>query len=160
MTAAATALIPDSPGGTWPAGPTPLEIARNADRYLMALPPALLREVRGLLLFLEHGTWLTFHWPRFTRLTPAAAAAHLQRLHARGGTQRLIANGIRDLCMSAWYQDPRTWPALGYEGPLVVLPANVARRADGLPSRPGRYDHLIARQPLESIPAPKKAISR
>jgi hypothetical protein len=161
VVAAAAALIPDIPGGTWPSGPPPEELARNIDRYLLSLPPALLREIRGLLVFLEHGTWLTLHWPRFTRLSPTAAAAHLQRLHARAGVQRLVVNGMRDLCMSAWYQDPRTWPALGYEGPMVLLPAGTERRRDGLPRRPGRYDRLVAGTPLGSDPlSPPPAGSR
>ena len=43
----------------------------------------------------------------------------LERLATMGTLPRQAYRGLRDLTLLGWYQDPRTWDALHYEGPLV-----------------------------------------
>lgn len=150
LAAVAETTIAEAPGATLPEGPALRELAENVDRFLVALPSSMRREIHGLLLLVEHGTLLTGRFRRFTRLAPADRAYFLNRLHARGGLARMVAKGARDLCLSGWYQDERTWGAMGYQGPLVVFPAGTVRGADGLPARPSRYDHLRAPESGES----------
>ncbi|MCK6529390.1 pyridoxal-phosphate dependent enzyme [Myxococcota bacterium] len=130
--AAAEALLPPAPG---PYG----DVAARVDRYLAALPPRLRRDVHALLATVEHATLLGGEVRRLTRLAPAEGEAWLRALDAYGGLARQAYRGIRDLCMLGHYQDPATWPDLGYGGPRVP-PGR----------RPSSYDALAA--PAGAIP--------
>ncbi len=123
LAAAAEALIPDEPG-KWPAtGPSPLEVAANVDRFLVGMPRGMLREIRAMFGFIEHGTFLGARLSRFTRLSAEKRLDVLVGLYERGGVPAEAFEGIRALCLVGWYQDDRTWEALGYGGPLMSRPA-------------------------------------
>jgi D-cysteine desulfhydrase len=120
--AAAEALLPDAPGELYDAVPA------RVDHYLATMPPKVKREVKGMLAMIEHGTTpLGGRVHRFTRSTPAEREAFLAGLEARGGLLSQAYRGLRDLVMLGTYQQPITWPALGYGGPWV--PAERARMA-------------------------------
>ena len=119
LAAAAEALIPDTPGGPWPRGPSPTAIAAGADAYLRGLPAPLARDIHTLIAVIEHGTGLDLRLPRFTRLGPRSRLACLQRLVALGGPLPQAVRGLRDLCLVGFWQDPSTWPAIGYAGPRL-----------------------------------------
>ena len=112
-------LIPDEPGGPLPLGPTPEEVAANVDRYLQGMAPHSLMEIHGLFALIEHGTGLGCGALRFTRSSAAVQERTLLWLATLNTLSRQAYRGIRDLCLLGWYQDPRTWGPLGYEGPLV-----------------------------------------
>ncbi len=101
--------------------PERAEVARTVDATLAELPPADQRDVRRLLAVVEHGAPLgTGRWRRFTALEAVDQDAVLRALERspsaslRGGVGVLKA-----LAYLALYQDPRTWPALGYAGPVI-----------------------------------------
>ncbi len=142
VTAAAEALLP-------PAATTEQlgSIAARVDRYLAGMPPRVQREAHVMLAFVEHGTALARHASRFTLLSVAAREAYLSVLSARGGTRSQVYRGLRDLCMLALYQQPSSWPALGYDGPRQPLSYD--------PHGPDRwpwpaYDALVA--PAGALP--------
>lgn len=112
--AAAEALLPDAP-------PEQLDaVAARVDRYLAGMPPRVKREVKGMLALIEHGTTPLGHrLHRFTRSSPAEREAFLAGLEARGGLLSQAYRGLRDLVMLGTYQQPITWPAIGYSGPWV-----------------------------------------
>ncbi|MFO0761613.1 MAG: pyridoxal-phosphate dependent enzyme [Byssovorax sp.] len=118
-------------------------LAARIDRYLTAMPPAMQRDIHGMMVLIEHGsTPLGGHYHRFTRLSVADRERYLAGLAARGGLLAQAYAGIRDLCMLAYYQQPSTFAAIGYEGPRVPL--------DYDPAGPDRmridaYDTLVAR---------------
>lgn len=87
------------------------------DRYLTGLPPAMIREVHLLLAAVEHGTLLQLS-RRFTRLSMAERQRWLDRL-GRFEAGRDAWRGLRDLCFMGIYQQPITWEALGYGGPIL-----------------------------------------
>lgn len=133
VAAAAEALL-DGPG------PSAAEVAHNVDRYLLGMPAPMLQEIHGLVALLEHGAVISGFLGRFTHLDPGDRLVFLDRLRALPEPVRSAYRGIRDLCLLGYYQDPRTWPALGYDGPMV-------HRSDdrGRPARaPGPYDALRA----------------
>ncbi len=111
--AAAEAIIPNEPGPL-PPGPSRIELADNVDRYLRGMSARLLVELHAMFVLLEQGTGLGGRLQRFTRLEPVARRQWLGRLTDLGGLPAQASRGIRDLCMLAWYQDPRAWPNLGY----------------------------------------------
>ncbi len=103
-------------------GASPAElagIARRVDAYLTALPPAAVTEIHALLALLEHGTALGGRVRRFTSLSPADRERVVASLAARGGVLRDAARGVEDLCALGLYQQPSSWGALGYQGPMV-----------------------------------------
>ncbi|MEO7329773.1 MAG: pyridoxal-phosphate dependent enzyme [Minicystis sp.] len=117
-------------------------LAPRIDRYLAGMPVSVQRDIHGMMVLIEHGTTpLGGRLHRFTLLSPAERETYLSGLAARGGVLAQAYRGLRDLCMLAWYQQPSTWEALGYEGPKVSL--------DYDPSGPARmafpaYDTLVA----------------
>lgn len=144
VAAAAEAIVPVG-AGRMPTGASAEEVAANVDRFLEGMPSFAIAEVHGLMLLLEHGTGLDLDLPRFTRLTPPERLAFIERLHGMGSVFAQAARGIRDLCYLGFYQDPRTWPGLGYEGPTRgSLPTSTPRGDDGFPRPQSRYDELIA----------------
>jgi len=134
VAAAARALLPLGPG------PSPLEVARNVDRYLVGMPAPIVRDIHLLLALVEQGTGLGCTPVRFTRLDIEARLAFLDRIRKLPEPIGSAYRGLRDLVLLGHYQDPATWPALGYEGPTT--------RTRGLHGRPAptpsRYDDLIA----------------
>jgi D-cysteine desulfhydrase len=138
LIAAAEAVIPDVPGPLPTDGPDGPELAANVDRYLVGMPAPMRAEVHGLMALMEQGTLLGGRLSRLTRLEPAKRRAFLDGLTRKGGLLAVASRGIRDLCYVGWYQDPRTWPAIGYSGPLVK------RREPGEPPRETPYDALVA----------------
>lgn len=138
LVAAAEAVIPDTPGLLPADGPSGAEVAANVDRYLRGMPAPMRAEVHGLFVLVEQGTLLGGRLSRLTKLDPAQRRAFLEGLGRRGGLVSVAARGIRDLCYVGWYQDPRTWRAIGYSGPLVK------EQEPGVPPRETPYDALVA----------------
>lgn len=135
--AAAEALLPPAPdAGAY------ARVASAVDRYLVGMPPSTLREVHAMLGVVEHATPLGGRLARFTSLAPAERARVLERLASHGGLLAQVYGGLRDLVVLAYYAQPATWGAIGYEGPRVPL--------DEDPRGPNRrvfpaYDDLRAR---------------
>lgn len=142
VAAAATAIIPNSPGPLPSAGPAPLQIAHNVDQFLQGMPDAMLLQIHAMFGLIEHGTLLGGHVLRFTRLEPAARLDFLNDLRQMGDKFAQAFKGLRDLTLLGWYCDPRTWKAIGYDGPLLDRPAPPARAR---PERAGKYADLLAR---------------
>jgi D-cysteine desulfhydrase len=98
------------------------QLAARVDRYLGGMPKGVQREAHAMLALIEHGTTpLARRLSRFTRIDAAAREAFLRGLDARGGIYAEAYRGLRDLVMLAYYQQPSTWAALGYEGPRLPL---------------------------------------
>lgn len=144
--AAAEALLPPAPdGGNFAAVPAAV------DSYLYGMPEAALREVHAMLAVVEHGTTpLGGRIPRLTALPTAERREYLEGLEKRGGLLAQVYAGIRDLCFLAYYQQPRAWSALGYDGPRVApadSPAGAARMAwpayDGMVAPPGSLPRAV-----------------
>ena len=109
------------------------------DRYVGTLPERAREEAEMLVPALEHTTFLALHVRRFSALTPEARLDALRRLRSLGGTPAQMSRGIRDLVMLGHYQDPATWEALGYEGPLVPRgPRNTTPRYAALQAPAGQ----------------------
>ncbi len=98
-----------------------VDVAGAVDVYVAKLPAAVQRDVRALLQLVEHGSSLFRGGAtRFTRLSPEeqdATLADWQRsslLVRRRGFQAL-----RTLAFVGYFRDERTWPLLGYTGPML-----------------------------------------
>jgi hypothetical protein len=93
-----------------------LEAALHADAYLANVPEPLTADVRALLHLFEH---VASAGSRFTHLPPerqdqVLAAWQSSRLDVK----RQGFQALRTLCFMGYYRDARTWPLLGYTGPM------------------------------------------
>jgi gluconate 2-dehydrogenase subunit 3-like protein len=111
---------PDAPS------PDSVDVAGAVDVYVAKLPAAMQREVRALLQLVEHGSSLFRGGAtRFTHLSPAEQDATLVDWQRSSLTVRRRGfQALRTLAFLGYWRDDRTWPLIGYSGPM-------------LPKRPG-----------------------
>jgi len=94
-----------------------VEAALHADAYLEKVPRALTGDVRSLLQLFEHTATAG---SRFTHLPPERQDAVLLAWQSsRFALKRQGFQALRTLCFMGYYRDPRTWPLLGYSGPML-----------------------------------------
>lgn len=120
-----------------PDGPSARDarIARRVDRELALTDGRLADDVRGALLLLEYGPLLDGLGGRFTRLAPAQQDAALDAAaRSRWAVRRNAFSGLRTVCLFLYYADDRTWPAIGYAGPMV--PRKLPEASSALASLP------------------------
>lgn len=100
-------------------------VTQGVDAAIRALPLALQAEV-GQLLDLLANPWgrrwlagLSTPWPRATR---SDITAFLQRWQqSRFALLRTGYQALHALIMAAWYGNPHSWAALGYQRPAQIL---------------------------------------
>ena len=141
LAACVGALIPEVAGDQVEHGPTPMEVAEHVDHFLNGVPASTLLEIRGMFFLIEHGTVLGGRLSRFTRQDAKTQRELLLGLKNWGGLLGQAFEGIRSFVVLGWYQDPRSWEAIGYTGPLLTRPARsqLLRREDA-----GIYGRLVA----------------
>ena len=60
------------------------------------------------------------HGRRFSRLSPADRERYVDGwMRSRLAPRRIVFRSLKQLCALVYYQDPRTWALLHYDGPLV-----------------------------------------
>jgi hypothetical protein len=119
------AVIPVFLDGALPEGPEASSARAAAlagvERAIAGLPPATRKELADLFALLAFpptrcllaGVWSP--WPEATR---DAIASFLARWRdSRFVLLRSAYAALHQLVFSAWYADPRAWPAIGYAGP-------------------------------------------
>ncbi len=91
------------------------------DGYLARLDPALAGDVRALLQLVEHGGFLfRFQGSRFTHLSPEEQDAALVDWQRSSLTVRRRGfQALRTLAFLGYWRDDRTWPLIGYTGPML-----------------------------------------
>ena len=87
-------------------------------RYVAKLPVRTQLEAHGLLRAIEVGALATTG-TRFTVHDRTGRQAFLEGLLDGAFPQRLLANGLKQVCAMSYWQHPRTWAVLAYDGPLV-----------------------------------------
>jgi len=98
-----------------------VDVAGAVDTYVAKLPPAVQREVRALLQLVEHGSSLfRGRATRFTHLTPAEQDATLADWqHSSLVVRQRGFQALRTLAFLGYWRDDRTWPLIGYSGPML-----------------------------------------
>ena len=96
-----------------------VEVVLAVDAYLAKLPREVVSDVRALLQLVEHGSSL-FSGSRFTRMSPAAQDATLAEWQRSSLTVRRRGfQALRTLAFLGYWRDERTWPLIGYSGPML-----------------------------------------
>jgi hypothetical protein len=115
-------------GGSGPGvGTEDVDVAAYVDRFIAGLDPDMQGQLRLLFRVFEHGTYLfDLRRRRFTRLDPEEQDRYLEGwMRSTLGARRLVFRGLKALAALGYYRDPRTWSALGYDGPwLGRVPAD------------------------------------
>lgn len=92
-----------------------------ADRYLGRLDEGMRSDVRALLHLLEHGEVL-FRLA-FSRFSHMSAAEQDVTLADWEGSRLLVRRrgfqALKTICFLGYYRDDRTWPLIGYSGPML-----------------------------------------
>lgn len=98
-----------------------VDAALAADAYLAKLPPWVQRDVAALLQLVEHGSSLfRFRGTRFTHMSAAEQDATLQDWARSSLTVRRQGfQALRTLSFLGYWRDDRTWPLIGYSGPML-----------------------------------------
>jgi hypothetical protein len=94
-------------------------VPTGVEELLGAMEPADVKRVGDLLTMFELAA-LPLHGRPFSRLDEERRRRYVAGwMTSRIPLRRIIYRAIRGLVMNAYYQDPRAWPALHYDGPLV-----------------------------------------
>lgn len=101
--------------------PDSVDVAGAVDAYVAKLPAAVQRDVRALLQLVEHGSSLFRGGAtRFTHLSPEAQDAVLADWQRSSLTVRRRGfQALRTLAFLGYWRDDRTWPIIGYSGPML-----------------------------------------
>lgn len=115
-------LRPDAPDLP---SPRDLEVAFAIDELVARLDSANRTDLLRLLHAVEHVLPPATGVPsRFTRASGAEQDAVLTAMSTHSvGLMRGAFNALKSLCAMAYFSSPRTWGAIGYDGPLVNRPA-------------------------------------
>lgn len=111
-------LAPD--GDDAPSADT-VQVALGVDTYLDRLPPYVQRDVGALLQLVEHGSALfRLRATRFTRMAADEQDATLADWERSSLTVRRRGfQALRTLAFLGYWRDDRTWPLIGYSGPML-----------------------------------------
>lgn len=112
-------LAADGPGAP---SPRELDVALWIDAYLGRQPSWLQRDVELLLNTLEHaGPIFDLTFSRFTRQSAAQQDRTLRAwAKSRLEVRRQGFSALKGLCVLAYYRHEKSWPLIGYDGPLVA----------------------------------------
>ena len=101
------------------------ETVRNVALAIGGLAPSArgeLNELFSLLAFAPARIALARVVPPWDRATPAEVAAFLDRWRTSGWKlMRSAYNALHQLVYAAWYGNPRSWRAIGYDGPPALV---------------------------------------
>lgn len=122
--AARRITAPDRPGDRSIPTADELGVGAFVDEWLTRLPPAVRRDLGRFLGYLEHLAPLGVGYlQRFSRLGAEGQDRVLAALESSSSDLlRAGFDGLRSLVFLGYYRDPRTWRAIGYDGPLVGRP--------------------------------------
>jgi len=123
VVAAVAARILRSDGADFPSADD-VDAALFIDKMVARVDPANRTDLLRLLHLLEHVIPLqSGRAGRFTRLDGAGQDAVLTAMMTSPvGLVRGAFEALKSLCVMAYFRDPRTWGAIGYDGPLVGRP--------------------------------------
>lgn len=116
LTALCDRLAPATPG--FPPA-RELGIARRIDRELVFLRGKMRDDVKSALFVFEHGGLVHGSVSRFCALDDEARDQRLLQMWHGGALERSCVAGMRILTLFFYYADERSWPGIGYAGPLV-----------------------------------------
>lgn len=119
-----------------------IDVAARVDAYVSQWDADAQRQLRTMLRVFEHGTYLfDLQRQRFTRLDGARQDQYLTGwMNSTMGARRIVFRVLKSLAAIGFYDDPRTWSRLHYDGPWLGR-VYAAPRTE--PERPGPITSLL-----------------
>ncbi len=107
--------------GTQLPNPAELPVMQTLDAALLAgMAPHVLAGLKGGIEFFDAGPQSSFNNKRFTELSDSEARAFCDAwANADTPAKRGIVVGLKKLAGLAYWSNPKTWPAVGYDGPAT-----------------------------------------
>jgi hypothetical protein len=105
---------------TGPTDPSGADIVPDGvDALVAGMQPPVVKKL-GLVLSAFELAAIARFGRRFSRLPDEKRTRYVDGwMRSRLAPRRIVYRAIRELCASAYYNDERVWPMLGYDGPLV-----------------------------------------
>jgi hypothetical protein len=102
-------------------GAEQIDVAAHVDSLVADWDAEAQGQLRMMLRVFEHGTYLfDLQRKRFTRLSPAHQDRYLAGwMNSTLGARRIVFRALKALAANGFYQDPRSWPPIGYDGPWL-----------------------------------------
>jgi len=126
-------LLPAEPG--WLTA-REARVAERIDRELGFHTRKFQGDVQAALLVVEHGGLARGQFTRFSKLTEEEQDARLQRMAEGQDLERQALSALKIFAYFFYYCDERTWPSIGYAGPLVQT-ASAPEADSRVAPRPG-----------------------
>lgn len=119
MNALADRLV-DGRGSVGP-GAERIDVAARVDALVADWDADAQGQLRIMLRVFEHGTYLfDLQRKRFTRLKAKQQDEYVAGwMNSTLGARRIAFRALKALAAAGFYQDPRTWAPLGYDGPWL-----------------------------------------
>jgi hypothetical protein len=119
LAAIADTMIPH--GGAFDLGARDVDLARRVDAYLPKMHPDIVTGFRGALVFVEQqAPQLAGKTGSFSALAPEDRGAVFDAMVAAGGVPAGAFLGLKYVCMTHFYTLDAVWPAIGYDGPMLL----------------------------------------
>lgn len=110
------------------AAPSPLQpvadvpVLENLDAIFATIPSDIRGDLgKGLALFNYAAIVLGFNMRPFTALKHDAAVDYARRWEYGNEVQRSLMHALKQMVFLAYWQEPSTWPAIGYDGPVTAV---------------------------------------
>ena len=96
-----------------------IDVAAHVDAHVAEWEADSQRQLRTMLRVFEHGTYLfDLRRQRFTRLDAPQQDQYLSGwMNSTLGARRLVFRALKSLAAMGFFEDPRTWARLHYDGP-------------------------------------------
>jgi hypothetical protein len=106
-------IAAEEPGYT----PRDLDVAASVETYVSTLPSHLQKDIHQLLWLFEYlPPLIIFKLSTFTKLAPSDQSRYIDAWGtSRFGLLRTGFRVLKNLCVSAYYQNPVSWKAIGYD---------------------------------------------
>lgn len=89
------------------------------DDFLVGLDPEQRKGLSVVLTLFELGA-IPLHGRPFSRLSPAVRERYVDGwMRSRLAPRKIVFRTLRNLFANLYYQDPRSWPFMGYAGPKI-----------------------------------------
>jgi len=108
-----------SPEPGWPTAED-THLAQRIDRELQFHQAKMIEDTRQALLLIEFGGVLHLEFSRFTRRDAAGRDARLVDMSTGHDLEKQAFISLRLIAVFFHYTDEKTWPHIGYTGPLIL----------------------------------------
>lgn len=96
-----------------------IPVLETIDSMIGMLAPGVRKELAAGLTLFDHGALVSgWHGKRFVDLDDEAVHDYFERWSHGNTIQKALATVVKKFVYVAYWRDPRTWPAIEFDGPV------------------------------------------